>query len=98
MQVISGKAGDKAQGVSVADLCVLQDQIRASFDGMLDLKERLDKSDLRMARYYLLLCCRDHSAGTLSVFEELKNEMPCRELHATAMNTIHINCMISLSD
>ena len=45
VQVITGRGVDKAQGVSVADLCVLQDQVRASFQGMHNLRDRLDKSD-----------------------------------------------------
>lgn len=40
-----GKPGDKVPNVAVADLCVLQDQMRASFQGIQDLQERLDKAD-----------------------------------------------------
>ncbi|KAL3134087.1 hypothetical protein ABBQ32_008511 [Trebouxia sp. C0010 RCD-2024] len=43
--VIMGKPGDKVSGATVADLCVLQDQMRASFQGIQDLQDRLDKSD-----------------------------------------------------
>lgn len=39
-----GKPGDKVSGATVADLCVLQDQMRASFQGIQDLQDRLDKA------------------------------------------------------
>ena len=85
VQVIPGKAGDNAQGVSIADLCVLQDQIRASFDSMHDLKERLDKSDLQTARYCLFLCCQDCASGTFSCS---KSEMSCRTLHSAVQQSL----------
>lgn len=44
-----GKAGDKVQGVTVADMYVLQDQIRASFEGIRDFKQRLDQCDKHSA-------------------------------------------------
>lgn len=45
------KAGDKVQGVTVADMYVLQDQIRASFEGIRDFKQRLDQCDKHSAWY-----------------------------------------------
>ena len=51
MQVIMGTAGDKVLGVTVADLCVMQDQMRASFQSIQDLQNRLDKSDKHSAWY-----------------------------------------------
>lgn len=50
-----GKAGDKVQGVTVADMYVLQDQIRASFEGIRDFKQRLDQCDKHSA-WYTQLC------------------------------------------
>lgn len=50
VQVVMGKAGDKVQGAAVADMYALQDQIRASFEGIRDLKQRLDQSDKHSAR------------------------------------------------
>ena len=49
VQVIMGKAGDKVQGVAMADMYDLQDQIRASFENIRDLKQRLDQSDKHSA-------------------------------------------------
>ena len=49
LQVILGKASDKAVGVTVADLSAFQDQLRASFEGIRILKDRLDKTDKQLA-------------------------------------------------
>ena len=49
VQVMTGRAGDNVQGVTVADLYVLQDQVRASYAGIRDLKERLDQADKHSA-------------------------------------------------
>ena len=51
VKVIMGKAGDKVQGVTVADMYVLQDQIRVSFEGIRDFKQRLDQCDKHSAWY-----------------------------------------------
>ena len=51
VQMVMGKAEDNVQGVALADMCALQDQIRASFEGIRDLKRRLDQSDKHSAWY-----------------------------------------------
>ncbi|DBA75369.1 TPA: hypothetical protein ACH3X1_010636 [Trebouxia sp. C0004] len=48
--VTTGKASDKVSGqVAWADLSAFQDQVRASFEGIHDLKDRLDKTDKQLA-------------------------------------------------
>lgn len=45
-----GKALGKVQGLmTVADLSAFQDQLRASFEGIHDLKNRLTKTDKQLA-------------------------------------------------
>lgn len=66
VQVVLGKGGDKMQGLAVADMHALQDQIRASFEGIRDLKQRLDVSEKHSAWcacafslltvYWIVLC------------------------------------------
>ena len=51
----AGKASDKAAGLSSADMSVVQDQLRASFEAIHDLKERLDSTDKQLAGYVKLL-------------------------------------------
>lgn len=51
-----GKATDKVSGqVTWADLSAFQDQLRASFEGIHDLKDRLDKTNMQLAT-----CVPDH--------------------------------------
>ncbi|KAL0045300.1 hypothetical protein WJX82_003127 [Trebouxia sp. C0006] len=48
--VAMGKATDKVSGqVTWADLSAFQDQLRASFEGIHDLKDRLDKTNKQLA-------------------------------------------------
>ena len=49
LQMLLGKNSDKAVGVTVADLSAFQDQLRASFEGIHVLKDRLDKTDKQLA-------------------------------------------------
>jgi len=49
LQVAPGKDSDKVFGLTMADLSALQDQLRASFQGIHDLKDRLDKTDKQLA-------------------------------------------------
>ena len=45
-----GKASDKASGQATwADLSAFQDQLRASFEGIHDLKDRLDTTTKQLA-------------------------------------------------
>lgn len=56
MQVAMRKASDKVAGqVTWADLSAFQDQLRASLEGIHDLKDRLEKTNKQLAA-----CVPDH--------------------------------------
>ena len=48
-KVAAGKVADKVAGLSTADMSVVQDQLRASFEAIHDLKDKLDKTDKQLA-------------------------------------------------
>ena len=63
MQLVKAPAGkelDKATGLSSADMSVVQDQLRASFEAIHDLKDRLDSTDKQLAGYVKLLMASFH--------------------------------------
>jgi hypothetical protein len=63
-----GKASDKVSGqVTWADLSAFQDQLRASFEGIHDLKDRLDKTNKQLATsvpdHHTVCCIHDIHAS-----------------------------------
>ena len=54
-----GQASDKVSGQATwADLSAFQDRLRASFEGIHDLKDKLDKTNKQLAA-----CVPDHQIG-----------------------------------